>query len=94
MFEREPMVPMALYQALLDKYHALKLAGAVEVRAREPKPVIPPAPAEDELALAATAREWTDNLTTAMTERGVNPRDAKAWAETQVRAMSHGLITP
>ena len=93
MFEpKEPMVPLALYTALLDKYHALKLAGAVEQRGPITKRVIPPAPDETELALEATRQEWIANMTLAMTQRGVDEPRAREWAEKQINQMAAGLV--
>ena len=93
MFEpKEPMVPLALYTSLLEKYHALKLAGAVAITPRVQKPVIPPAPDETELALEATRLEWVQNLTASMVQQGVDEPRAKAWAEAQVNQMAAGLV--
>lgn len=100
MFEpKEPTVPLALYENLLARYDALvhrmaqmKLAGAVEPRSNTPKPVIPPAPDEAELALEATRIEWVKNLTQSMTAQGVDASSARAWAEAEVTKLAAGLV--
>jgi hypothetical protein len=88
------MVPERLYTDLLAKYHALKLAGAVEPRQPTKRDVIPPAADETELAIEASKREWVESLTRSMTAQGVNKEKAREWAERQVAQMAHNLVAP